>query len=199
MSSMLATPTIVLEPAAQAFALATATTPFLFQLGPAKGREALDEVQSGAIEKPDVVIEDTTVPGGPSGHGSIRIGRPKAAGARLPVVLCSHGAGWVFGNARTHDRLIRELAVGTDAAVIFPNYSPSPEARYPTAIEEIYADLAWFGAHGAEKNLDEGSDCGGGRLGGRQHDGRDHADGQGALGPYARRPAPLLPGHEREL
>ncbi len=68
MSSKLATPTIVVEPAARAFALATATPPFLFHLGPAKGREALDEVQSGAIEKPDVVIEDTTVPGGPSGR-----------------------------------------------------------------------------------------------------------------------------------
>jgi hypothetical protein len=48
-----------------------------------------------------------------------------------------HGAGWVFGNAHTHDRLIRELAAGTGAAVVFPNYSLSPEARYPSAIPEL--------------------------------------------------------------
>jgi acetyl esterase/lipase len=60
----------------------------------------------------------------------------------------------VFGNAHTHDRLIRELAAGTGAAVVFPNYSLSPEARYPTAIEEIYAVLEWVAEHGAERNLD---------------------------------------------
>ena len=47
----------------------------------------------------------------------------------LPVILYIHGAGWVFGNAHTHDRLVRELAVGTGAAVVFPEYSLSPEAR----------------------------------------------------------------------
>ena len=59
----------------------------------------------------------------------------------MPVVVYIHGAGWVFGNDHTHDRLIRELADGTGAAVVFPNYSLSPEARYPTAIEESYAVL----------------------------------------------------------
>ena len=65
--------------------------------------------------------------------------RPTGATGALPVILYIHGAGWVFGNAHTHDRLVRELAVGTGAAVVFPNYSLSPEARYPIAIEEIYA------------------------------------------------------------
>jgi acetyl esterase len=65
-----------------------------------------------------------------------------------------HGAGWVFGNSHTHDRLIRELADGTGAAVVFPNYSLSPEARYPTAIEESYAVVSWVAEHGAEKELD---------------------------------------------
>ena len=60
----------------------------------------------------------------------------------------------MFGNAHTHDRLIRELAVGAGAAVVFTNYSLSPEAHYPTAIEEIYAVLEWVARHGSEKNLD---------------------------------------------
>ena len=47
------------------------------------------------------------------------------------MILYIHGAGWVFGNAHTHDRLVRELAVGAGAAVVFPDYDLSPEARYP--------------------------------------------------------------------
>jgi acetyl esterase/lipase len=145
---------LVLEPAAQEFADATANPPFLFDLGPEKGREAVDEVQSGEIGRPDVDITDTTVPGGPSGEVSVRILRHRGATGPLPVIVYIHGAGWVFGNAHTHDRLIRELAVGANAAVVFPNYSLSPEAKYPTAIEESYAVATWVAQHGAEANLD---------------------------------------------
>jgi acetyl esterase len=148
------TTTVVLEPAAEEFAAATADPPYLFDLGPVEGRKTVDEVQGGDIEKPDVEIEDTIVPGGPSGEVSIRILRPKGATGALPVVLYVHGAGWVFGNSHTHDRLIRELADGTGAAVVFPNYSLSPEARYPAAIEESYAVLEWISKHGSEKELD---------------------------------------------
>ena len=153
-SPPVSTDRVPLEPAAQGFADATANPPYLFDLGPVEGRKAVDEVQSSEIEKPEVDVEDTTVPGGPSGEVPVRILRPKGTSGRLPVILYSHGAGWVFGNAHTHDRLIRELAVGTGAAVVFPQYSLSPEARYPTAIEEIYAVLEWVSQHGSEKNLD---------------------------------------------
>jgi acetyl esterase/lipase len=145
---------VILEPAAQEFAEATANPPYLFDLGPVEGRKTVDEVQSGEVEKPDVDIEDTTIAGGPSGEVSVRILRPKGANGRLPVILYSHGAGWVFGNAHTHDRLIRELAAGTGAAVVFTNYSLSPDARYPTAIDEIYAVLDWVAQRGQEKSLD---------------------------------------------
>ena len=144
----------VLEPDAQAFADATANPPYLFDLGPEKGRETVDEVQAGDVVKPDVDITDTTVPGGPSGTVSVRILRPRAAAGPLPVIVYIHGAGWVFGNAHTHDRLVRELAVGANAAVVFPNYSLSPEAKYPTAIEESYTVARWVAEHGAAQNLD---------------------------------------------
>jgi acetyl esterase/lipase len=70
------------------------------------------------------------------------------------VILYIHGAGWVFGNAHTHDRLVRELAVGTDAAVVFPEYDLSPEARYPVAIEQNYAVAQWVVEQGGTKGLD---------------------------------------------
>jgi acetyl esterase/lipase len=147
---------VVLEPAAQEFADATANPPYLFDLGPEKGRKVVDETQSGEIDRPDVEIEDTVLSGGPSDEVSVRIMRPPGADGPLPVIVYIHGAGWVFGNAHSHDRLIRELAAGTGAAVVFPNYSLSPEARYPVAIEESYAVLKWVAEHGAEKDLEPG-------------------------------------------
>ncbi|MEU2338134.1 alpha/beta hydrolase [Streptomyces sp. NPDC006654] len=144
----------VLEPAAAAFAEATANPPYLFDLPPAEGRKAVDEVQSGEIAKPAIDEEWITVSGGPTGSVRARIVKPAGATGTLPVILYIHGAGWVFGNAHTHDRLVRELAVGAKAAVVFPEYDLSPEARYPVAIEQNYAVAQWVVTQGATKGLD---------------------------------------------
>nr|WTB34717.1 alpha/beta hydrolase [Streptomyces sp. NBC_00830] len=144
----------ILEPAAGAFAEATANPPYLFDLAPAEGRKAVDEVQSGDIEKPAVDEEWITVSGGPTGSVRARIVKPSGAEGSLPVILYIHGAGWVFGNAHTHDRLVRELAVGAGAAIVFPEYDLSPEARYPVAIEQNYAVAQWVVEQGASKGLD---------------------------------------------
>ncbi|WP_055610703.1 alpha/beta hydrolase [Streptomyces phaeochromogenes] len=144
----------VLEPAAAAFSEATANPPYLFDLGPAEGRKTVDEVQSGDIAKPDVDEEWVTVPGGPTGQVRARIVRPAGASGVLPVIIYIHGAGWVFGNAHTHDRLVRELAVGANAAVVFPEYDLSPEARYPVAIEQNYTVARWVVTDGVGHNLD---------------------------------------------
>jgi acetyl esterase len=153
MTSTTLTP-VVLEPAAQAFADATANPPYLYDLGPVEGRKAVDETQSGDVFKPAVDDEWIAVPGGPSGQVRVRIVRPQGATGVLPVILFVHGAGWVFGNAHTHDRLVRELVVGTGAAIVFPEYSLSPEARYPTALEEEYAVAQWIMTNGTDKLLD---------------------------------------------
>ncbi|HEX6358426.1 alpha/beta hydrolase [Actinophytocola sp.] len=146
--------TPVLEPAAAEFAQATANPPYLFDLGPVDGRKTVDEVQSGEIEKPEVAEEWVTVQGGPTGSVRARIVRPVDADGTLPVIIYIHGAGWVFGNAHTHDRLVRELAVGARAAVVFPEYDLSPEARFPVAIEQNYAVARWVVTEGAANNLD---------------------------------------------
>ena len=152
--STITTPPIVLEPAARAFADATANPPYLFDLGPVEGRKLVDEVQSGDIDKPEVDITDHSVSGGPNGDIAVRIVRPKGTTGALPVVLYIHGAGWVFGNAHTHDRLVRELAVGAGVAVVFPDYRLSPEVRYHSAIEESWTVAKWVVAEGANHGLD---------------------------------------------
>jgi acetyl esterase/lipase len=146
-------PTPVLEPAAAEFAAATANPPYLFELPVEDGRKAVDEVQSGEIAKPEVAEEWVTVPA-PTGDVRVRIVTPPGVEGPLPVILYIHGAGWVFGDAHTHDRLVRELAVGVGAAVVFPDYDRSPEARYPVAIEQNYATARWVVEHGAERGLD---------------------------------------------
>ncbi|GAA3486402.1 alpha/beta hydrolase [Streptomyces cremeus] len=145
----------ILEPAAQAFADATAQPPYLYQIPVAEGRKAVDGVQSGeGVPLPEVDEEWITVHGGPTGDVRTRIVRPRGVAGPLPVILYLHGAGWVFGNAHTHDRLVRELAVGARAAVVFPNYDLSPEARYPVAVEQNYSVAQWIAREGYHKDLD---------------------------------------------
>ncbi|MFI8404908.1 alpha/beta hydrolase [Streptomyces sp. NPDC085463] len=159
----------LLEPEALAFAAATANPPYLFDLDPVEGRKAVDVIQSGEVELPAIDEEWITVAGGPTGMVRARIVRPTGSTGPLPVILYLHGAGWVFGNARTHDRLVRELAVGARAAVVFPEYALSPEARYPVAIEQNYAVAQWITTQVADKDLDGTrlavtGDCAGGNM-----------------------------------
>ncbi|QIZ97800.1 alpha/beta hydrolase [Leifsonia sp. PS1209] len=145
---------LALEPAAQAFVDATANPPYLYQLAPEDGRKAVDGVQDEEIWKPEVDEEWITVQGGPTGSVPVRIVKPKGATGVLPVVLYTHGAGWVFGDAHTHDRLVRDLAVGTGAALVFPEYDRAPEHQYPVQNEQSYAVAKWVVQHGADKGLD---------------------------------------------
>jgi acetyl esterase len=144
---------VVLEPASQEFVNATAKPPFLYQLSPAEARKVLDDVQAAPIDKLPVADQWITVRAD-VGDVRVRIVRPADAAGTLPVVLYMHGGGWVLGNADTHDRLVRELAVGTGAAVVFVEYDRSPEAHYPVAIEQGYAAAQWIVREGAANDLD---------------------------------------------
>jgi acetyl esterase/lipase len=143
----------ILEREAQAFADAVAQPPFVYDLGPAGARAVLDEVQAAPIDKPEIDEEWITVPA-EVGDVKVRIVKPAGATGSLPAVLYIHGGGWVLGDAGTHDRLVRELAVGAEAAIVFVEYDRSPEARYPVAIEQAYATARWIVADGASKGLD---------------------------------------------
>jgi len=147
---------VVLETAAQEFADATSHPPFIYQLSPDKAREVLEEVQRSPIDKPDVDIKDITISGGPHGRIAVRLIKPAGATGTLPVILYIHGAGWVLGSPQTHDLLVRNLAAGAQAAVVFPHYRRAPEAQYPAQIEEAYATAEWIAGHGGEHDLDPG-------------------------------------------
>ncbi len=145
---------VSLDPAAQSFAEAMDAPPRIYDLQPEEGRVAFDHLQSGEVEKPEVAEQWVTVLAGPTGSIRVRIVRPPRARGVLPVIVYVHGAGWVLGNAHTHDRLVRELATQAHAAVVFPEYDRSPEARYPVALEQCYAAVQWVCAQGALQGLD---------------------------------------------
>ncbi|WBB61215.1 alpha/beta hydrolase [Streptomyces sp. WMMC500] len=143
----------VLEPAAHDLAQATSKPPFLYELGPEGARKALDDLQAAPMAMPEVQEKWIVVPA-EVGDVRVRIVKPATSSGPLPAVLYMHGGGWVLGNAGTHDRLVRELAVDAHVAVVFVEYDRSPEARYPVAVEQGYATAQWVTRHGAEEGLD---------------------------------------------
>ncbi len=144
---------IVLEPSAQGIVDATSKPPFLYELEPSAARKVLEDLQAVPVDKLPVEEEWVTVPAA-VGDVRVRIVRPVDAAAVLPVVVYMHGGGWILGNAATHDRLVRELAVGARAALLFVEYPNAPEARYPVAIEQGYAAAQWVVREGEARGLD---------------------------------------------
>ena len=137
-------------------ALAAEKAPPLYTLTPEEARKVLESVQAKSIQKPEVDMEDMELAVGPTGKVDTRIVRPKNAQGNLPVILYIHGGGWIMGNKDTHDRLVRELSTGTGAAVVYPNYTPSPEAQYPVPHQQIWTVLEYVVANAAQLRLDAG-------------------------------------------
>jgi len=152
MSMDLAQPTLELH--THQFIDSLAGAPPIYTLSPAEARSVLTRAQSIPVGKPSAQIEDITLPVGPTGSVPIRILRPKGTAGVLPVVMYFHGGGWILGDRDTHDRLVREIAIGVEAAVVFVDYSRAPEARYPIAIEQAYAATRYVAENAADLRID---------------------------------------------
>ena len=147
----------VLEPKTQAFVdfLAAQGGKPLYELSYADARKILEDAQASvSVTKLPADVEDKIFPVGPTGQTFVTIYRPKGAKGTLPVVMYYHGGGWVLGSKNTHDRLLRDLVHGTNAAFVFVNYTPSPEAQFPIPIEQGFAALKYVAEHGDELDLD---------------------------------------------
>jgi len=79
-----------------------------------------------------------------------------APGQEKPALIYLHGGGWMLFSLDTHDRVMREIAVRADLAVLGIEYSLSPDVRFPTQLNEIRAVLDWLQAHGKEIGIDTG-------------------------------------------
>ncbi|WP_112194245.1 alpha/beta hydrolase [Pseudomonas sp. LG1E9] len=124
------------------------------QLTPKEARSVLTGAQAGVkltLPKADVSQKTIQVDGKPL---DLTIVRPAGVKGTLPVFMFFHGGGWVLGDYPTHERLVRDLVVGSGAVAVFVNYTPSPEAHYPVAINQAYGATKWVAEHGKEINVD---------------------------------------------
>jgi acetyl esterase len=152
MSTATTQPTLELD--TQQFIDSLAGAPPIYTLSPADARSVLARAQSIPVGKPRAQIEDIAFPVGPTGSVPIRIVRPAGTAQVLPVVMYFHGGGWILGDRDTHDRLVREIAVGAETALVFVDYDRAPEARYPVAIEQAYAATRYVVDNGASLRID---------------------------------------------
>ncbi|MER6524003.1 alpha/beta hydrolase [Streptomyces sp. NPDC001508] len=164
-----ARPAVLLDPVVQRVVAASATPPSLDDLGPVTARQALRETQVDRFEDfaVDAVYRVASI--GPFGLLGFWTVRPAGATGPLPALLYLHGGRWALGDAQTHARLISELVHGAGVCAVVPEYSRTPEARYPVALEECYALLVWAAARAGELGLDArrlavAGDCAGATL-----------------------------------
>ena len=120
----------------------------------AEARKVLADVQaavevdlSGIDEREREIVAD--------GHAlTLHLVRPHGSRGRPPYFVFIHGGGWVLGDYPTHRRLVRDLVVESEVAAVFVDYTPSLEAKYPQAVDEIYAAVKWVAENDAELDLD---------------------------------------------
>ncbi len=80
--------------------------------------------------------------------------KPEQVTGKPGVLLFIHGGVWIVGNFENHQRLLRDLVVGSGQVGVFVEYTSLPEARFPTQLEECYAALKWVAAHAGEFGAD---------------------------------------------
>jgi len=80
--------------------------------------------------------------------------KPQHVTGRPGVLLFIHGGVWIVGNFQNHQRLLRDLVVGSGQIGVFVEYTPLPAAKYPTQMEESYAALKWVAAHAGDFGAD---------------------------------------------
>lgn len=146
----------VLDRPSQAFVARHTCPPAAEDPDPERARLALAQLQGEGRVHDDgaTSAEWFALPGGPTGRVRVQVVKPVGSVGNVPVVLFLHGLGWVLGDATTHERLIHEFALGTDAAVVFVEYERAPEAPYPVAVEQCYAVAKWISEQGGDIGLD---------------------------------------------
>lgn len=126
----------------------------LEQLSPKDARAVLTGAQASVkVDLSGIEVSDRSID--VNGQKvALKIVRPANVKGDLPVFMFFHGGGWVLGDFPTHQRLIRDLVVGSGAVAVYVDYTPSPEAQYPTAINQAYAATRWVAENGKQIGVD---------------------------------------------
>ncbi|MGE0536568.1 MAG: alpha/beta hydrolase [Pirellulales bacterium] len=128
--------------------------PPMEEMSPPEARAVLVGLQASAgVELPPAKV--SSLPIAFDGQQvELTVVRPVGPVKTVPAFMFFHGGGWVLGDFPTHERLVRDLVALSGTAAVFVNYTPSPEARYPVAINQAYAATKWVSEHGAEIDVD---------------------------------------------
>jgi acetyl esterase len=128
-------------------------SPF-WELPQPKPQEILTGLQSQtAVDMSGVTTTERTI----SQDGrtvKLYIMKPERVSSNPGVVLFIHGGVWIVGNFENHQRLLRDLVVGSGQIGVFVEYTPLPQAKFPTQLEESYAALKWVAEHAQELGAD---------------------------------------------
>lgn len=163
---------VILEPEAEEVCKSSENPPKIYQLPPQEGREVLEKAQDTPVFMHPARIESMRIDTGKWGEIPVYVVSPKEkVEDPANVIFYIHGAGWVFGSFHTHEKLVRELAARTGCIVVFPEYSRSPEAQYPVAVEQCYSVfcqlkeiLLYMGYKMNERTLTAAGDSVGGNM-----------------------------------
>jgi acetyl esterase/lipase len=129
------------------------TNPFWEKPGP-QVRAVLTELQSRtSVDLSGITVSEKTISEGRQGV-KLYVMKPANAAGKLPVILFIHGGVWIAGDFENHKRLVRDLVVGSGAAAVFVEYTPIPDAIFPTQVEQVYAAAKWIAERGSEIGVD---------------------------------------------
>jgi len=117
---------------------------------PAEARQAYEAMQAADGGLKPAQVDRRWIPARAGEPLATQIVRPRHPNKLRPGIVYFHGGGWVLGSFQTHERLVRELAVATDTAVVVVEYSRAPEAMFPVAVEQAYSAVSCIAEYGVE-------------------------------------------------
>ena len=107
------------------------------------------------MSEPELRPRKMTIPGPTQvGDVTVLVVDPKPDQRNRPAVIYIHGGGFIVGHADTNLRLLQKAARATGALTVSVDYSLAPEARFPVAMEQSYATLAWLHRNSARLGID---------------------------------------------
>jgi acetyl esterase/lipase len=112
-------------------------------------------LQPGAKIPPGIQVERVSIPSHDASRRiRLRVYRPKPAAAPAPVLVWTHGGGFIIGNPVMNDGLLLQFVRELGIAVVSVDYRLAPEHPFPAALDDSYTALKWAHDHAGELGID---------------------------------------------
>jgi acetyl esterase len=114
--------------------------------GSPEAAHAFHEKASQVLEiakQPVGEVQDLSIPVGQGAQIAARLYNDLDAASPAPLVIFSHGGGFMVGSIDSYDALCRMLAVRAGCKVLSLEYRMSPAYRFPTAANDVFGAWQW--------------------------------------------------------